>query len=113
MSGLPRDTKVDKRTGKRVNKKASIRWNCFNPNSCCDVHDAQMINFSEKGMYFESDYFPKVRPLICIKVKSGWSYEDTESFKWLRSVCVGKVKWWKEIDKGNHSRFGIGVQYYR
>jgi len=38
---------------------------------------------------------------------------DADSAEWLRSVRVGEVKWWKEINKGDYSRFGIGVQYYR
>jgi len=61
MSRLSKDAKVEKRTGKRVNKKVSICWNYFNPNACGNAHDAQMINFSESGMYFESDYFSKTK----------------------------------------------------
>ena len=112
MSRLSNNAKVEKRTGKRVNKKASICWNCFNPNECGNAHDAQMINFSESGMYFESDYFSKTRPVICIKAKNGLSHNDADSAEWLRSIRVGEVKWWKEIDKGDHFCFGIGVQYY-
>ena len=113
MSRLSNDAKVDKRIGKRVNKKASICWNCFNPNACGNADDAQMINFSENGMYFESDCFSKTRPVICIKAKNGFSHNDADSAEWLRSIRVGEVKWWKEIDKGDHFRFGIGVKYYR
>ncbi len=113
MSRLSNDAKVDNRIGKRVNKKASICWNYLNPNACCDVYDAEMINFSESGMYFESDYFSKTRPVICIKAKNDFSHNDADGAEWLQSIRVGEVKWWKKIDKGDHSRFGIGVQYYR
>jgi len=107
------DPNVDKRRGKRVNKKAVICWNCINPNVNSDAYEAEMVNFSESGMYFETDFFSKSRGVICIKLKRGQSHEDAESAEWLRSIQVGEVKWWKEIDEGDHSRFGIGVQYYR
>lgn len=118
MSKISKDDKkqtvkdIDKRIGKRVSKKASICWRCFNPNAGSEVYDAQMINFSERGMYFESDYFSKTRPVICINVKSALSHHDAETTGWLRSIRVGEVKWWKEIDDKDHFRFGVGVQYY-
>ncbi len=107
------DFDADQRSGKRVNRKTRIRWTCFNPNIRCDAHDAEMVNFSEGGMYFETDFFSKIRPLICIKVKRATALADGESAEWLRSVQIGKVKWWREIEEGERSRFGVGVQYFR
>ena len=113
LSGFRSEASADKRRGRRVNKKAAICWNCVNPSVYSNTYKAEMVNFSESGMYFETDFFSKLRGVICIKLKRGQPHEDTESAEWLRSIQVGEVKWWKEIDEGDHSRFGIGVQYYR
>ena len=113
LNGFSLEGAADKRRGRRVNKKAVIYWNCVNPNVNSDTYEAEMVNFSESGMYFETDYFSKSRGVICIKLKRGQSHDDEETAEWLRSIQVGEGKWWKEIDGGDHPRFGIGVQYYR
>ena len=73
-----------------------------------NYYQAKMYNSSAGGMYFESDHSIKPKSDICIKMinyradKSG-----PEAYKAYRA----KVRWCKKIDKGDNSRYGIGIQY--
>lgn len=101
---------MDKRIDKRHNCKAAIFCNCFNRK---DGLNAKMLNYSEGGMYFESDGFFKKGTNVIFKIKScSRIATDPEHCKGLRTVSLAEVRWWKEIKDKAQNNFGIGVKYY-
>jgi hypothetical protein len=69
---------------------------------------AKMYNSSAGGMYFESDHSIKPKSDICIKmINYRADISGPEAYKAYRA----KVRWCKKIDKGDNSRYGIGIQY--
>ncbi len=101
---------MEKRVGKRHNCKASIICNCFNKEN---IFNAEMLNYSEGGMYFESDSFFKEGTNIFFKInKCLFDASDPETCNGLRTVSLAEVRWWKEISGEDSSHFGIGVKYY-
>ena len=101
---------MDKRINKRHNCEASIVCNCFNRGN---VLNAKMLNYSEGGMYFESDGFFKKGTNVIFKVKSYFHIvTDPERYKGLRTVSLAEVRWWKKIKDKTQINFGIGVKYY-
>ena len=101
---------MEKRVEKRYNCKASIIYNCFNKEN---IFHAEMLNYSEGGMYFESDSFFKEGINIFFKInKCLFDASDPETCNGLRTVSLAEVRWWKEISGEDSSHFGIGVKYY-
>ena len=101
---------MEKRVEKRHNCKASIIYNCFNREI---IFNAEMLNYSEGGMYFESDSFFKEGTNIFFKMKKClFDSSDPEPCNGLRTVSLAEVRWWKEISDEDSAHFGIGVKYY-
>lgn len=101
---------MEKRVDKRHNCEASILCNFFNKDK---IFTAETFNFSEGGMYFESDSFFEKGTNIFFKVKtysSGTS--GPELANELRTVSLAEVRWWQEMGSEDSSRFGMGVKYY-
>lgn len=77
----------------------------FNLENYCD---AKTYNSSVAGMYFESNYILHQNSDICIK--TGNYLPDTdgpEAYRFYRA----KVRWCKDMAKGDAHLYGIGVQY--
>ena len=73
-----------------------------------NYYHAKMYNSSAGGMYFESDHSIKPKSDICIKmINYRADISGPEAYKAYRA----KVRWCKKIDKGDNSRYGIGIQY--
>ena len=101
---------MEKRVDKRHNCEASIICNYFNKEK---TFNAKMLNYSEGGMYFESDSFFKEGINIFFKMKSClFDASDLELCNGLRTVSLAEVRWRKEISSEDSSRFGMGVKYY-
>jgi hypothetical protein len=71
------------------------------------VLPAHMLNISDGGMCFESQYVVKPHSDVCIWLakKMSISHKDIQVFDFYRS----KVLWCREINKGD--TLGIGVQH--
>ena len=66
---------------------------------------AMMHNYSDHGLYFESDYAPRPERKVRIKI------EDPAVVSRLRSQD-GVIKWRKPLDtKKSPHQYGIGVKY--
>ena len=101
---------MEKRINKRHKCEASIRCSCFNKEN---IINAKMLNYSESGMYFESDSVFKEGTNILFKMKRClFIPSDPELCEGLRTVSLAEVKWWKEMSGEDSSHFGIGVKYY-
>ena len=74
---------------------------------------AKMLNYSEGGIYFESDFAFQPRTSIYIRIgKKMTDLPESKIQNGFRSVALGEVKWCKEIGKGESGKYGIGVKYY-
>ena len=101
---------MQNRADKRHKCEASVICNCFNKDK---TFTAEMLNYSEGGMYFESDSFFKEGTNILFKLKTcSFDTSAPEPCSGLRSVSLAQVRWWKEMEEKDSSRFGIGVKYY-
>ncbi len=69
---------------------------------------AQMRNFHQKGMYFESDYAIQPGSNISIKMDDVSSNYDCDSSS--RKVHHATVKWCKQIKHGEDKRYGVGAK---
>ena len=73
-------------------------------------HRATMHNYSEKGMYFESDYDPKPGSTISILMENhSPSASGPETFVGYRA----KVRWTKEILDEYTFYYGVGVEIFK
>jgi hypothetical protein len=101
---------MEKRVDRRHNCKVAVICNFFNKDK---TFTAEMLNYSEGGIYFESDSFFEKGTNIFFKVKtcSSGTYGPGLG-NGLRTVSLAEVRWWQEMSSEDSSRFGMGVKYY-
>ncbi len=100
---------MEKRTEKRHKCQASIALSCFNNKK---FFNAKMLNFSKKGMYFESEVLLKEGANIYFQMNDCmFDPSDSERYEGLRSVSLARVKWWKDIGGRKVNHYGFGVKY--
>jgi hypothetical protein len=68
-------------------------------------YEGRMFNYSRTGMYFESDFAPRVGSDLFIGI-------ENSPYSSGHDVYRAKVKWCKELpDKASYFYYGVGVQY--
>ena len=104
------EDRTEKRSCDRHYQEAPITVAYFNTNRyIC----ATMLNYSEGGLYFESDFAFQPRTCIYIRIEKKMSDPPGGLFhNGFRSVALGEVKWCAEINKEESGKYGIGVKYY-
>ena len=101
---------TEKRSSDRHYQEVPITVAYFNTSR---YRSAKMQNYSEGGIYFESDFAFQPRTSIYIRIeKKGTDLPEFKIENGFRSVALGEVKWCKEINKGESGKYGIGVKYY-
>ncbi len=94
-----------KRNYSRNNYKAHILYSDY---ATDNYIDAEMLNYSLGGMYFEASQESQPGSDICVKmVKYSPDTLGPEAYKAYRA----KIKWCKKKHKKSASRYGLGVQY--
>ncbi len=78
-----------------------------------ECHPVRLLNYSEKGIYFESLHCLKPGTVIKFFSKGGIgpSHEADESCSGYRSMSRAVVKWCRDIQDRDYPYFGIGVEY--
>jgi hypothetical protein len=100
----------EKRSSDRHYQEIPITVAYFNTSR---YRSAKMQNYSEGGIYFESDFAFQPRTSVYIRIeKKLTDLHESKIQNGFRSVALGEVKWCKEISKGESGRYGIGVKYY-
>jgi len=94
-----------KRAGKRIRYEAPIIWGNFNTE---DYYQAKTYNYSESGIYFETDYAPKANANICIKPLN---YLPNTNGPEAYQFYEAKVKWYRHLSVKEVTCYGIGAQY--
>jgi len=104
------EDQTEKRSSDRHPREVPITVAYFNTNR---YHCATLLNYSEGGVYFESDFAFQPRTSIYLRIeKKLVDLPDRQVHNGFRSVALGEVKWCKEINKGESSKYGMGVKYY-
>jgi hypothetical protein len=72
-----------------------------------------MVNYSEGGLYFESQTPLKSGSSIHIKVEeSSSTTAGSPPHYGFRTLTLGEVKWCKDLSNKESDTYGIGVKYY-
>lgn len=104
------EDQTEKRSCDRHYHEVPITVAYFNSNRYCS---AIMLNYSEGGIYFESDFAFQPRTSIYIRIeKKMTDLPEGKIHNGFRSVALAEVKWCKEIKIGESSKYGMGVKYY-
>ena len=99
----------EKRMDGRSNCKGIIKWSYFNHRN---FFDGKLLNFSQKGFYFETSKAIKTGATIFIQLTNFFPENLSSSDKeLLRTVCLGEVKHCIEIIKENSIHYGVGIKY--
>jgi len=93
----------------RSNYKGIIKWSYFNHRN---FFGGELLNFSQKGFYFETSKAIKTGATIFIQLTNFFPENLTSSDKeLLRNVCLGEVKHCNEIIKEDSIHYGVGIKY--
>ena len=97
------ESKPDQRDFARFRHEASIMFENY-PSS--RYYEGMMFNYSRGGMYFESDYAPKVGAEIFIGVENSPHTAGHDVYR-------AKVIWRKQLtDRQSFFFYGLGVKYF-
>jgi hypothetical protein len=108
--GFKMENRTEKRSCDRHYQEIPITVAYFNTNR---YRSGKMLNYSEGGIYFESDFAFQPRTSIYIRIeKKMTGPPESKIHNCFRSAALGEVKWCKEINKGESGKYGIGVKYY-
>ena len=101
---------TDKRSVYRYNQKAFITWAYFSSDR---YFDAKMLNYSEGGLYFESDSAPLPKTGLYIRIEENLNESSKVGVHaGFRMITLGEVRWCHEITNKDIIKYGIGVKYY-
>ena len=101
---------TEKRTTQRQAQEASLVFSRFNAQS---LYDAKMVNYSQEGMYFETNELFRENTDIFFRVQNCDSDSiDQQLRPGFRTISLAQVKWWRRLRNGTNHRYGIGVKYY-
>jgi PilZ domain len=104
------EEQTEKRSCERHYQEMPITVACFNTNR---YRSAKMLNYSEGGIYFESNFAFQPRTSIYIRIeKKMTDLSECKFHNGFRSVALGEVKWCREISEGESGKYGIGIKYY-
>jgi len=99
----------EKRMNERSDCKGIIKWSYFNQNS---YFDGELLNFSPKGIYFETFEAIKTGATIFIQLTKYFPENlSSNDKKLLRNVCIGEVKHCNETLKNDSTCYGVGINY--
>jgi hypothetical protein len=101
---------TEKRSGCRHCQNAILSWAYFNSDK---YFDAKMLNYSEGGLYFESDSAPLPKTGLYIRIEE--NLDETSKVgvhAGFRMMTLGEVRWCHKITDKDMIKYGIGVKYY-
>ncbi len=69
-------------------------------------HEGRMYNYSRSGMYFESDFAPRVGADIFVGI-------ENSPYSSGHDVYRAQVMWCKKLSDGaSYYYYGVGIKYY-
>ena len=101
---------MEKRSQTRFYDRGSVVCSHFNHGHHCD---AQMLNFSRKGMCIRSDHFFKPGTAVLVRIDDCPKGEAVRHEKGgMRTVTLAKVLWSRHDEKTHEQRFTSGLRYF-
>lgn len=102
---------MEKRNHKRHACEASLECSYFH-HTPEQAHPARMLNYSETGVYLETEGFFRSGATVLLRLERFMSETSGEEV-WTspRIVALGQVKWCKEKTDGDPRYFAMGVGY--
>jgi hypothetical protein len=96
-------------TGVTSEKRAGARYRLEEPvileTDRGELIGAMVINYGQRGLYFESDYRAEKGSVVIIRNESALSFP-------CQGGCEAQVRWTRRIDRKNSEyNYGTGVQY--
>ena len=99
----------EKRMDERSDCMGIIKWSYFNQSNS---FDGELLNFSQKGFYFETSKAIKTGATILIQLTKFFTENLSSNDKeLLRNVSIGEVKHCNEILQNNSTCYGVGINY--
>jgi hypothetical protein len=101
---------MEQRAFERYDSDALVSCRYFNGGNPIE---GDMINYSENGMCFKSrtPFIEKSVVLVKIDLNNG-NHSDTPIPEAARSICVGEIKWCREIATDSSPYYKTGLAYY-
>ena len=98
------DNQIEKRLHKRMNRDTMVTLESLQTGV---NEDTRMVNYSDNGLYFESDQFLQPGAEVFIEIEN-YLYDQTEPY-----ICHhAKIIWGKKLKEAPYA-FGYGAQYVR
>jgi len=99
-------------------KRICDRFDCCFSVCVARFNDTQyfqgkMANYSQNGLYFESESAFQPGTSILIRVQNNLKVDRAFRFEeGFRSMSLGEVKWCKEFIAEGSTYYAVGVKYY-
>lgn len=99
-------------------KRVCDRYDCCFSIACGPFNSAhyfqgRMANYSQNGLYFESESALRSGTSILIRLLENLDADNAlEVREGFRSLALGEVKWCKELISEGSTYYGVGVRYY-
>ena len=98
------DNQIEKRLHKRMNRDTMVTLESLQTGV---NEDTRMVNYSDNGLYFESDQVLQPGAEVFIEIEN-YLYDQTEPY-----ICHhAKIIWGKKLKEAPYA-FGYGAQYVR
>jgi len=98
---------MEKRASERQYCEGNIVCTSFNSSFGINQYSrSKVLNYSQDGIYFESDYAFKPRTYIFFRGEGMPSQSSG-----FRTAAVGEVKWCNETSSDSSYKYGFGVKY--
>jgi len=103
-------TQTEKRSCERCTYAAPVRLTHFNGGHWLE---AQTLNHCLEGMCFKSNVHFQPGTALLIRVEHCASNGSCAcAFEGLPNICLGEVKWCREIPDATSSSYDLGVRYF-
>jgi hypothetical protein len=105
------ETAPGKRAATRIPCRARVEWAYFNKP---DRYEVQMLNHSDKGLYFESplELIPGSTIMVRLQSRPSSCPQGGGPCSWPRTIGLGEVKWCRRIAGSEAPLYGVGVKYH-
>jgi urease beta subunit len=101
---------MEKRSQTRFYDRGSVVCSHFNHGHDCD---AQMLNFSRRGMCIRTDRFFKPGTAVLIRIDDCPKGDAVRHEKGgMRTVTLAKVLWSRHDEKTPEQRYTSGLRYF-
>jgi hypothetical protein len=104
---------VDNRSNWRYETSVSMTFFRFSSQKAPSI-GANALNFSERGLCFQSPYPLKTGQCICIRtepVRSEYDPSFGSDMPMLKSFSLAEVRWCRKADTAQRGGYHIGVKY--